>query len=509
MAFDYINPDNPVYFTYSRNSSENAEWKHIADVVDDLLKSFRQEGVKYSVDKEDIQNGDRISAYEREIADANYVIIVLSDRYFYRYHCMFELCNILKNTQGKTIKYIKSGNFDIKDREYRRKIKEFWLKEKAVIEYKIATYKNPDISLLEQSAIDHGYYLDFIDQLSNLISDVSYENADNIRLGLLGSNPRHTQFINEIKRNLGWRPPAESPKPAAKFNEKYVLYATLAVMFGIIIWLVNRTPESKNAPPPVLDDTITTIVSDISIDKKDTQKQQPPVDEKKDTQKQEPPVEEKKDSHEYVDLGLPSGTLWATCNVGANNPWEYGDYFAWGEIEPYYSSGGNTYKPVWKSGKSKGYDWPSYKYANGAYNKLTKYCNKSDYGNNGYTDSRTVLEKADDVAYQKWGSDWSMPTPAQFQELKDKCKWTWTTKNGNKGYEVKGPNGNTIFLPAAGYRLGTSLYFVGSHGDYWSSSLNTDSQLNGRFLWFVSSRVSPVNWNGRYCGLSVRPVRCR
>ena len=106
MAKNYLNSDNPVYFTYSRNSNEKAEWKSIADVVDDLLKTFRKENIKYSVDKEDIKVGDKISAYEHEIGDAKYVIIILSDRYFYRYHCMFELCNILKNTEGKTIKYI-------------------------------------------------------------------------------------------------------------------------------------------------------------------------------------------------------------------------------------------------------------------------------------------------------------------------------------------------------------------------------------------------------------------
>jgi len=194
----------------------------------------------------------------------------------------------------------------------------------------------------------------------------------------------------------------------------------------------------------------------------------------------------------YVDLGLPSGTKWANCNVGAKNPEDYGDYFAWGET-------------VTKSN----YDWSTYKYANGAEDKLTKYCNEPDYGNNGFTDSRTTLERTDDAATVNWGSDWCMPTKAQFQELKDKCTWTWTTIHGKDGYEVKGPNGKTIFLPAAGYRSGTSLYYDGSSGYYWSSSLRTSYQFNGRYRYFDSGSVIPDYWYGRDSGFSVRPVRCR
>ena len=216
-------------------------------------------------------------------------------------------------------------------------------------------------------------------------------------------------------------------------------------------------------------------------------------------------------NHEYVDLGLPSGTLWATCNVGANNPEDPGDYFAWGETETYYSSGGNTDNPVWKTGKSSsGYDWPTYKFCkDGDSRKLIKYCSESKYGYNGYTDSCTVLEKSDDVAYQKWGSDWCMPTQSQFQELKDKCSWTWTSKNGMNGYEAKGPNGKTIFIPAAGFRHGTPLRDVGSIGFYWSSSLHTDSPYYGHDLDFYSGSVVPGGWSGRAYGFSVRPVRCR
>ena len=194
--------------------------------------------------------------------------------------------------------------------------------------------------------------------------------------------------------------------------------------------------------------------------------------------------------HEYVDLGLPSGTLWATCNIGATNPEDYGDYFAWGEIETK-----NTYS------------WDNYKYANGASDKFTKYCNKSSYGYDGYTDSRTTLEKSDDVAYQIWGSDWCMPTPAQWQELKDKCTWKWTTRNGKEDYKVKGKNGNTIFLPLAGYKGsdGTPLS-IETFGFYWSSSLDLDEPDCGGDLYFLSGLVNTGSCY-RDCGRSVRPVR--
>ena len=188
--------------------------------------------------------------------------------------------------------------------------------------------------------------------------------------------------------------------------------------------------------------------------------------------------------HKYVDLGLPSGTLWSVTNVGADSPENFGDFFAWGETTP----------------KTK-YSWSNYKHGNGRDCDVSKKYNT--------TDNKTTLERSDDAAYQNWGSDWRMPTQAQFQELKDNCKWTWTTRNDVHGYEVKGPNDNTIFLPAAGFNLGTGHGSYGSSGNYWSSTLYTDYPIYGRVLWFNSSEVLPDNCCNRYCGQSVRPVRCR
>ncbi len=196
--------------------------------------------------------------------------------------------------------------------------------------------------------------------------------------------------------------------------------------------------------------------------------------------------------HEYVDLGLPSGTLWATTNVGAENPWDYGDYFAWGETTT----------------KAK-YDWSTYKYANGAYNELTKYCNDPELGDNGFTDDKTELERSDDAATANWGSNWCMPTLEQWQELNDKCTWTWTTDHGIDGYKVTGTNGKSIFLPAAGCRYGTDLDYAGSRGYFWSSSLATVDPDGGRGLGFHSGRVTPGYWSDRRYGRSVRSVRCR
>ena len=195
------------------------------------------------------------------------------------------------------------------------------------------------------------------------------------------------------------------------------------------------------------------------------------------------------DNHEWVDLGLPSGTLWATCNVGANSPEDYGDYFAWGETAP------KDY-----------YDWSTYKWCNGAYNTLTKYCANSSYGYNGFTDGKTELDPEDDAAYVNWGSSWRMPTTDQRRELIDNCTSEWTTVNGVNGRLFTGPNGNTLFLPAAGYRWYESLYRAGSYGYYWSRTLYSDDPSDAYYLYFSSGRMYWSNYY-RDLGFTVRAVR--
>ena len=195
-------------------------------------------------------------------------------------------------------------------------------------------------------------------------------------------------------------------------------------------------------------------------------------------------------NHEYVDLGLPSGLKWATCNVGASTPEEYGDYFAWGEVEPKTT-----------------YDWSTYKYGTGTY-ELTKYCNDSEYGKDGFTDNKTVLDPEDDAATVNWGGAWRMPTEAEQYELMDNCKkWIWITQNGVNGHKVVGPNGNSIFLPAAGCMDGTSLDGVGSLGFYWSSSLGAEgSRPYNSYSVGIGSLGAGRYYYGRYFGFTVRPV---
>ena len=212
-----------------------------------------------------------------------------------------------------------------------------------------------------------------------------------------------------------------------------------------------------------------------------------------------------------VDLGLPSGIKWAASNLSESglcaNPWDYGDYYAWGETEPYYSSQNPL---TWKSGKTEGYKWPSYKWCKGSYNTLTKYCNKSSYGYNGFTDTKTTLEADDDAARTKLGGKWRMPTDEEWTELRAKCTWTWRSNyngTGVNGRLITGPNGNRIFLPAAGYWFGTSLRDAGSLGYYWSPSLFTGGLPQDAYDVLFSSRG--VYWSDsgdRYSGRSVRPV---
>ncbi|MDE6294661.1 MAG: DUF1566 domain-containing protein, partial [Muribaculaceae bacterium] len=171
--------------------------------------------------------------------------------------------------------------------------------------------------------------------------------------------------------------------------------------------------------------------------------------------------------HEYVDLDLPSGLKWATCNVGASSPTEYGDYFAWGETKPKSS-----------------YTFDNCSTFNMNIGEIS--------GNINY-----------DAARANWGGTWRMPSNTEMEELINKCTWTWTSKSGINGYVVKGPNGNEIFLPAAGYRNGATLFYAGTYGDYWSSS--PDDAQYAYELYFISSYWS-MSIYFCYFGRSVRPV---
>lgn len=202
-----------------------------------------------------------------------------------------------------------------------------------------------------------------------------------------------------------------------------------------------------------------------------------------------------------IDLGLPSGTKWSCCNVGAWTPEEFlecGEYFAWGEtLNKYYFSGS------------------TYKYYDSEFN-LTKYTVDN---NNGTVDYKTVLELGDDAAHAQWGGSWRMPTEAEFDELDSVCIWIWTNQNGANGYKVVSQtNGNCIFLPARGWGKNGGWYSDGGVGCYWSSSLVEDSSnyawdfftLDSYSHWarslYFDSDSHGMCYYSRSLGLSVRPV---
>ena len=191
-----------------------------------------------------------------------------------------------------------------------------------------------------------------------------------------------------------------------------------------------------------------------------------------------------------IDMG--TSVKWAAYNLGATKPEEYGGYYAWGETQT-----------------KSNHNWSTYKWCNGDYNKLTKYCQAEQpyyWNGEGAPDGKTVLDLEDDAARANWGGTWRMPTDEEWAELIGGCLWEWTTYQGISGYNVYGfGSGKILFLPAPGYRDGANLGHVGSIGSYWSSSLNADYPCNAWYVYLDSSRVLKMNY-GRYDGFSVRPV---
>lgn len=215
----------------------------------------------------------------------------------------------------------------------------------------------------------------------------------------------------------------------------------------------------------------------------------------------------KHNGHEYVDLGLKDSKgrtiYWATCNVGASKPEDPGLYFAWGETKGYT---GNT-------NDGRKFDWANYKWMKKGcsdWKNITKYTRADDqtdgdwYSEGKFVgDNKTTLSPSDDAAHVNWGGDWRMPTKAEQDQLCTECKWTWDSLK--KGYKVKGPNGHSIFLPAAGCCYAPGLTDAGSDGYFWSSSLDTVCSDYAYYLGFSSGSVG---WHiGYRCsGSSVRAV---
>lgn len=179
------------------------------------------------------------------------------------------------------------------------------------------------------------------------------------------------------------------------------------------------------------------------------------------------------DPHEYVDLGLKSGTLWATCNVGANTAEQFGDFYAWGEIKPKDS-----------------YSWSNYIYCEGTKNSLLKY---------NFKDGKIELDQADDAAYVQWGRNWRIPSEEQLEELYNNCTWSWTEKNGVKGYDVKSKtNNNSIFIPAA-YNSGAKFAAYSTR----TADRNDPTYSNSLFF---NHELYDIVLVERYEGRTIRPV---
>ena len=182
-----------------------------------------------------------------------------------------------------------------------------------------------------------------------------------------------------------------------------------------------------------------------------------------------------------VDLGL--SVKWASCNIGATKSEEYGKYYAWGETE-----------------EKSDYSWATYKWCDGTKTSLTKYCTDRFYG---LIDDKLILEPEDDVARVKWGGNWRIPTTHEISELLDSCTWEWVTNNGVEGQLVTGPNGNSIFLPAAGLRRGTFFVDCGSYGHYYSAENYCSYAMQ---FFFDYNSVSDWASEERCCGYTIRPV---
>lgn len=206
--------------------------------------------------------------------------------------------------------------------------------------------------------------------------------------------------------------------------------------------------------------------------------------------------------HDWVDLGLPSGTKWATMNVGADSPKDYGDYFAWGETSRKSTYNWSTYKWM-NDGMSSWIDVNKYTFAD----RQTDAVWYNEYGE-FIGDGKITLDLTDDAAYVNWGSSWRMPTKAEQDELRNSSytTWIWTTHTGVKGYKVTSKiNGNSIFLPAAGFLKDSSRNNAGFYGGYWSSSLGGEYSDQAYELYFGSGNFDSDGYP-RLCGLSVRAV---
>lgn len=285
-----------------------------------------------------------------------------------------------------------------------------------------------------------------------------------------------------------------SPQEWERTEKKTKRASTFLVIGLCIIILLGIIRTCEISHTPVQSKPVSTQPAKTASNASSTQQPSPQHKDQKPTkqtaQQQEQPSAQSSvlthNGHEYVDLGL--SVMWATCNVGASSPSAYGNYYAWGEITT-----------------KNDYSWATLKYCSDS---------KGDYFRKYVTqftsnvvDDRKTLDLSDDVANIKWGGNWRIPTDSEWTELRENCTSIWTELNGVYGRKIIGPNGNSIFLPAAGYRFDSLLNNSGTNGHYWTSTLNEKSNNTAWNVSFHKGRMG--RFAGRRCsGLSVRPV-CR
>lgn len=201
-------------------------------------------------------------------------------------------------------------------------------------------------------------------------------------------------------------------------------------------------------------------------------------------------------NHQYVDLGLPSGTLWATCNIGADSPYDYGDYFSWGETEGFQSGKDNFVFATYRWGNSS--------------KTLKKY---NSFAENGTVDNLSELEPCDDAAHVLWGEGWRIPSEEQVRELVAGCTWEWADEDGHHVCRFTSKaNGNSIRFSAGSGRWGTDCCFAGFSGSVWTRTIREDDPVYARTLYMEVTRTGKTPgfvgypYGSRFCGHCIRPV---
>ena len=482
----YINEGRPIYITYARNG-KNPGWEHISDIEPIIVEALRHNNIDVYDDEGDLKPGGKITAFEEAIGHSEFTILIFSDKYFRSHHCMYEFAQIKKAIeegikQSENLICIKSGNCKLDDATYIEELRDYWADyaaEKTKIKYKRTRYFTP----IEVAAEENGYYADYISDLYAFFNNQKYLYADNPNL--------INDIVNTFKSKFGFSHNSEGQYYLAINDNQHEgplglseIKRTLRSMpKETLVWKPG-IPWTKAIDVPELSSVFPIVPPPIPKFASSAR-----VIERGENNIITP------DPHPAVDLGL--SVLWADRNIGADNPWDYGDYFAWGETET-----------------KDFFDWDNYKYANGDYDDydklLTKYCNDKAYGNNGFTDNLKQLQSSDDIATVTLGKGWRMPTIDEFKELVNNCKTRWVTNYHGKGvygYKFKGKNGNHIFLPAAGFKRDMLPIDAGSVGYYWSLSLDSDDPLCAHHLCFYADAVHAVDAIGRFAGCSVRAVR--